>query len=111
VDGDKPENATDGRDWPITQGGTAANDPAVGDDQPRRAAIGRAVTPAEHRVDLRQKLVELALRLAETEDEVVRSHEDMASRNPERAAEYQQHAELAREGAKRARQIARLYSD
>jgi hypothetical protein len=111
VDGDKPENATHGRDWPITQGGTAANDPAVGDDQPRRAAIGRAVTPAEHRVDLRQKLVELALRLAETEDEVVRSHEDMASRNPERAAEYQQHAELAREGAKRARQIARLYSD
>jgi hypothetical protein len=61
--------------------------------------------------DLRRHFAEIALKLAETEEAVARQHEDLASLRPDRAVECQRIADEARREARRARELARHYSD
>ena len=47
--------------------------------------------------ELRRCLIEVSLRLAETEGEVARYHDQLAAQRPERADEYRRVADRARE--------------
>lgn len=102
----------------------------VADNDRRRAAIAQEISEAGRRAptsppqsgqtyhplasklqDLRRQLVKGALMTAEVEDKIARQQDRLASRRTTRTAEYQQAAQDAREGSKRAREIAERYSD
>lgn len=58
---------------------------------------------------LRRQFAKLALRLAETEAMIARRHDTLASNLPDRAAECRRIADRAREGERRAHEIAEQF--
>jgi hypothetical protein len=71
-------------------------------DRVSNARYVRSAAPSE----LRRPFVEIALKLANTEAMVARRHDTMAHDLPERAAECRHIADRAREGERRAHEIA-----
>lgn len=73
---------------------------------------GNTYRPLASRLhELRRQLIEAALATAEVEDNIASQQEDLAARRPTGKTKYDRAAQDAREGARRAREIAQRFGD
>ncbi len=76
------------------------------------AALQRDPTAAIQRSEaLRRQARKAIENFAASEDRIARIHEELAASNPDRREEYQRIAQKAREGARRARETLRKFTD
>jgi len=66
---------------------------------------------ADRAMALRKQALEAIEAFAATEEEVARTHEDLATRNPKRRHEFRRTAEQARTTADKAREMLRILTD
>jgi flagellar motility protein MotE (MotC chaperone) len=109
---DQHERYADERRNEPTRRTTTANQRAAaaysGNKQPKRS--DREHEQIERASALRRQLADLAGQLASTERDVADLQERLASLHPDEAAKYEHLAELAREGERRASQIAKHFA-
>jgi len=110
---DQPERDSDERRNEQTRRTKRANQRAAAADHWEQAAerSGREPEEIERARALRRQLAVLAGRLASTERDVADLQERLASLHPDEAAKYEHLAELAREGERRASQIAKHFAN
>jgi uncharacterized membrane protein YccC len=87
------------RSGPSAGSGPVAQDPAA-----RFLDVGEEIERSRR---ARARLAELAAQLVQTEETVAHIHDEMADRDPGRAAQYRRAADDARQAARRAHEIQR----
>lgn len=89
----------------------SAREAATSERESNRPPLREIHRPSGPPATLRRQVTRIALKLAEMEDKIARTHADMATQWPDKAAGYERTAEKARGGARQAREIARRFGN